>query len=193
MSTSSPPSSRCYRHQRRPESRPAAPGPRQEHRLRPGFYEAITLAFYADADLDALHIAADAAERNVVRIVNPLTSNLTIMRPLLAPSLLNVVVENLKKGNAAGRLFELANVYAPAESIEQLPNETMHLGLAAFGEQEDFFALKGAIEALGAAFASTFQYRPRPEHPLACTPASPADLLCGGGQDRRPSASWPTT
>lgn len=143
-----------------------------------GFYEAITLAFYADADLDALHIAADAPERNVVRIVNPLTSNLTIMRPLLAPSLLNVVVENLKKGNAAGRLFELANVYAPAESVNQLPNETMHLGLAAFGEQEDFFALKGAIEALGAAFGITFEYR-RAQNTPWLHPGISADILCG--------------
>lgn len=143
-----------------------------------GFYEAITLAFYADADLDALHIAADAPERNVVRIVNPLTSNLTIMRPLLAPSLLNVVVENLKKGNAAGRLFELANVYAPAESVNQLPNETMHLGLATFGEQEDFFALKGAIEALGAAFGITFEYR-RAQNTPWLHPGISADILCG--------------
>lgn len=49
-----------------------------------GFYEAMTLAFYADADLDALHIALDAPERNVIRIVNPISSNLTIMRSLLA-------------------------------------------------------------------------------------------------------------
>lgn len=143
-----------------------------------GFYEAITLAFYADADLDALHIAADAPERNVVRILNPLTSNLTIMRPLLAPSLLNVVVENLKKGNTAGRLFELANVYAPAETVNQLPNETLHLGLAAFGEKEDFFALKGAIEALGAAFGVTFDYR-RAQNTPWLHPGISADILCG--------------
>lgn len=62
-----------------------------------GFYEAMTLAFYADADLDALHIAPDAPERNVIRIVNPISSNLTIMRSLLAPSLLNVAVTNLKR------------------------------------------------------------------------------------------------
>ncbi len=51
-----------------------------------GFYEAMTLAFYADADLDMLHIAADAPERNVIRILNPISSHLTIMRSLLAPS-----------------------------------------------------------------------------------------------------------
>lgn len=118
-----------------------------------GFYEAETLAFYADADLDMLHIAPDAPERDVIRILNPISSNLTIMRPLLAPSLLNVVVDNLKKGNAEGRLFELSNIYIPKQQpVAELPEERLHLGFAAWGEGEDFFALKGAVEALCAAF-----------------------------------------
>ena len=118
-----------------------------------GFYEAETLAFYADADLDMLHIAAGAPERNVIRILNPISSNLTIMRPLLAPSLLNVVVDNLKKGNAEGRLFELSNIYIPKQQpVTELPEERLHLGFAAWGSGEDFFAVKGAVEALCAAF-----------------------------------------
>ena len=36
-------------------------------------------------------------------------------RQLLAPSLLNVVVDNLRKGNAEGRLFELSNIYIPKQ------------------------------------------------------------------------------
>ena len=118
-----------------------------------GFYEAMTLAFYADADLDALHIAPDAPERNVIRIVNPISSNLTIMRSLLAPSLLNVAVTNLKKGNAAGRLFELSNIYVPKQlPLTELPEERLHLGFAAWGSDEDFFTVKGAVAALGDAF-----------------------------------------
>ena len=143
-----------------------------------GFYEAITLSFYADADLDALHIPADAPERNVVRILNPISSNLTIMRPLLAPSLLNVAVENLKKGNNEGRLFELANVYTPKQQpLTELPEEELHLGLVAFGENEDFFALKGAVEALGAAFGVSFTFR-RANTPWL-HPGISADILCG--------------
>lgn len=122
-----------------------------------GFYEAVTLAFYADADLDALHLPADAPERAVIRLMNPLSSNLTIMRPLLAPSLLNVVVENLKKGNEAGRLYELANIYRPRQlPLTELPDEVPHVGFAAFGAGEDFFTVKGAVEALGEAFGLTF-------------------------------------
>ena len=89
-----------------------------------GYFETSTLAFYADADLDALHVAEDAPERNVIRLINPISSNLTIMRPLLVPSLLHVVVENLQRGNAAGRLFELANVYVPKQvPVTELPEE----------------------------------------------------------------------
>ena len=144
-----------------------------------GFFEAITLSFYADADLDALHIAPDAPQRNVVRILNPISSNLTIMRPLLAPSLLNAAVENLKKGNPAGRLFELANVYAPKQQpLTELPDERLHLGLVAFGENEDFFALKGAVEALGEAFGVQFGYQ-RAATPWL-HPGISADILCEG-------------
>ena len=118
-----------------------------------GFYEAETLAFYADADLDMLHIAADAPERKVIRILNPISSHLTIMRPLLAPSLLNVVVDNLRKGNAEGRLFEMSNIYIPKQlPVTELPEERLHLGFAAWGSEEDFFAVKGAVESFGAAF-----------------------------------------
>lgn len=145
-----------------------------------GFYEAITLAFYSDAELDGLHLPEHAPERNVIRLMNPLSSNLTLMRPLLAPSLLNVVVDNLKKGNNAGRLFELANVYAPREQpLKTLPLETLHLGFAAFGDEETFFTVKGAVEALGAAFGLELDYV-RAEDVSWLHPGVAAYILCKG-------------
>jgi len=148
--------------------------------MQVGFYEAMTLAFYADADLDALHIAPDAPERNVIRIVNPISSNLTIMRSLLAPSLLNVAVTNLKKGNAAGRLFELSNIYVPKQlPLTELPEERLHLGFVAFGEHEDFFAVKGALEDLAASFGVTFEVE-RAEDVPYLHPGIAAYILCNG-------------
>ena len=145
-----------------------------------GFYEAETLAFYADADLDMLHIAADAPERKVIRIVNPISSNLTIMRSLLAPSLLNVVVDNLKKGNGEGRLFELSNVYIPKQlPITELPEERLHLGFAAWGADEDFFAVKGAVEALGEAFGTPLTVARCTDTPWL-HPGIAAYILCKG-------------
>ena len=145
-----------------------------------GFYEAETLAFYADADLDMLHIAQDAPERNVIRILNPISSNLTIMRTLLAPSLLNVVVDNLKKGNNDGRIFELSNIYIPKEQpVTELPEERLHLGFAAWGDGEDFFAVKGAVEALGAAFGTELTVE-RATDVAWLHPGIAAYILCKG-------------
>ncbi len=158
--------------------------PRRAKLTRPmcaqGCNEISTLAFYADADLVGLHIAADAAERNVIRLLNPITSNLTIMRPLLAPSMLNTVVENLKKGNNAGRIFELSNIYVPkAQPVTELPDEIPHLGLAAFGDDEDFFTVKGTMEALADAFGLEFDYE-RAEDVPYLHPGIAAYVLCGG-------------
>lgn len=145
-----------------------------------GFYEAETLAFYADADLDMLHLAPDAPERDAVRILNPISSNLTIMRTLLAPSLLNVVVGNLKKGNAEGRLFELSNIYRPKQQpVTELPEERLHLGFAAWGDGEDFFTVKGAVEALGAEFGVALTVERAADLPWL-HPGIAAYILCGG-------------
>ena len=143
-----------------------------------GYSEVSTLAFYADADLDALHLAADAPERNVVRLLNPITEKLAIMRPLLAPSLLNIVVENIKRGNEAGRIFEMGNIYIP-RGRNELPEERLHLGFAAFGEHEDFFAVKGSVEALGEAFGVRFDVE-RATEVAWLHPGISAWILCEG-------------
>ena len=143
-----------------------------------GYSEISTLAFYADSDLDALHISPDAPERNVIRILNPITEKLTIMRPLLAPSLLNIIVENLKRGNSEGRLFELSNIYVPTEK-GKLPEERLHLGFAAFGQDEDFFAVKGSAEVLGDAFGLKFTVERATDVPYL-HPGIAAYILCEG-------------
>lgn len=145
-----------------------------------GFFEAMTLAFYADADLDMLHIAADAPERRVIRLLNPLSSHLTIMRPLLAPSLLNSAVGNLRSGNAAGRLFELSNIYVPRQlPVTELPEERPHLSFTAFGPEEDFFTVKGALEGMAEAFGIVFGVERAADVPWL-HPGQSAYLICDG-------------
>ena len=145
-----------------------------------GFYETSTLAFYADANLDALHFAEDAPERRAIRLLNPISSNLTTMRTALAPSMLMTVVENLKRGNDEGRIFEVGNVYFPKQlPVTELPDEIMHMGIAAFGAGEDFFAVKGAVEGLGEAFGVEFTFE-RARDVSYLHPGIAAYVLCGG-------------
>lgn len=145
-----------------------------------GFYEVSTLAFYADEDLDALHLAKDAPERNVIRLLNPISQKLSIMRSVLAPSMLKTVVENLKRGNNEGRIFELGNVYKPKQvPVTELPDEIMHMGFAVFGENEDFFTVKGAVESLGEAFGLHFSVERAADVPYL-HPGIAAYILCDG-------------
>jgi len=143
-----------------------------------GYHEICTLSFYADSDLDFLRIPADAPERDVLRIKNPISANLAIMRPLMIPSLMNVVVENLKKGNNEGRIFELSHVYLPRGEGE-MPDERPHLGFAAFGDQEDFFTVKGTVEALAKSLGLNFEMERAQDVPYL-HPGIAAYILCEG-------------
>ena len=143
-----------------------------------GYSEISTMAFYAEEDLDALHIPQDAPERNVVRILNPITEKLSIMRTLLAPSMLKIAVENIKRGNTEGRIFEMSNIYRPTGE-GRLPEERLHIGFASFGNGEDFFDMKGSVEALGEAFGLTFGVERATDVP-ELHPGIAAWILCEG-------------
>ena len=145
-----------------------------------GFYEASTLAFYSTAELDMLHIPAEDTARKAIRILNPISENLSIMRTLLAPSMLNVIVDNLKKGNGTGRLFEMAPVYLPKSlPLTERPHERQTLCMGVFGPGEDFFTVKGAMEALAASLGLTFTYE-RETETAWLHPGIAASVWCKG-------------
>ena len=144
-----------------------------------GFYEASTMAFYSVADLDKMHVPADSPARQTIRIMNPISEHLSIMRTMMAPSMLNIIVENLKKGNAEGRLFELSKVYIPHSlPLTEQPDERAALCLGMYGSEEDFFTMKGVLEAMAAGFNLTFTY----ECDQVCYlhPGMTASVSCNG-------------
>ncbi|MGN0823079.1 MAG: phenylalanine--tRNA ligase subunit beta [Candidatus Gallimonas sp.] len=117
-----------------------------------GYSEALNYSFYSPKDFDLLRWPADAPERAAIRILNPIGEDLSVMRTILAPSMLANVVRNVRRGNGEGRLFELANVYlAETLPLTTFPEERRHAVLAVWGEG-DFFTLKGAVEAIAEAF-----------------------------------------
>ncbi len=123
-----------------------------------GFMEACNYSFYSPKDLDLLRLPADAPERNAIKILNPISEDLSVMRTLLLPGMLQNVVRNVRRGNMNGRLFELANVYLAKElPLKELPEERKKVVLALWGEG-DFFDLKGAVEAVAEAFELNFGF-----------------------------------
>ena len=112
-----------------------------------GYMEAYNYSFYSPKDLDLMKLPQDAKERNAVKILNPISEELSLMRTFLAPSMLANAVRNIRRGNDEGRQFETAKVYFPqGENVQ--PKEERRLVLGVWGGKNDFFDLKGAVEKL---------------------------------------------
>ncbi len=145
-----------------------------------GFFEACNYSFYSPKDLDLFRLPAEAPERNAVRLLNPISEDLSVMRTFLMPSMLQNAVRNVRRGNYEGKLFEIANVFSYDLLLEEELGgklQNRHIVLCTWGEG-DFFELKGAIEALGDAFDVTFTYE-RGERPYL-HPGATATIRIGG-------------
>ena len=124
-----------------------------------GFSEAYNYSFYSPKDFDLMKLPADAAERNAVRILNPISEELSVMRTFLAPSMLQNAVRNIRRGNDEGRQFETANVYYPRNTAaSEQPDERKHVVLGVWGGKNDFFDMKGAVEKIAEVFHVSFTY-----------------------------------
>ena len=124
-----------------------------------GFYEAYNYSFYSPKDFDLMKIPEDGSERNAVRILNPISEELSVMRTFLAPSMLMNGVRNIRRGNDEGREFEIASVYFPRATEEgEQPEERKHLVLGIWGGKNDFFDMKGALEYIAGVFHLDFRY-----------------------------------
>lgn len=144
-----------------------------------GFYEIQTLAMYSRRELDMILLPEDAPERRAVELLNPITDNLSIMRTVMAPCMINVIADNVKTDHDSGRFFELARVYLPkALPLNEPPEERKTLCLGAFGADESFFTVKSAVEGFAAANGLEFRFERGScpyLHPGIC-----ADVFCGG-------------
>ena len=144
-----------------------------------GYYEIQTIAMTAKSEFDMFLIPEDAKERQVVELLNPITENLSIMRTLMAPAMVRVIENNIKNGHEEMRFFEMANVYIPkALPLTEQPIEKKMLCLGSCGAAEDFFAMKGSLEAFAGANDLTFTYK-RGNVPYL-HPGRTADVYCQG-------------
>lgn len=112
-----------------------------------GYSEILTYSFVSPSTFDMIRLPADSPLRKPLRIQNPLGEDASVMRTIALPSMLSILSRNNAYHNAACKLYELAKVYLPKEG-QTLPDEPKHLLLGTYGENEDFFTLKGEIEAI---------------------------------------------
>jgi phenylalanyl-tRNA synthetase beta chain len=135
-----------------------------------GLDEIVSHALIGPHDLERSGYAAAAA--HYVRVANPLAEQHSIMRPVLYPSLLAGLAENVRQRRNDAWLFEVGKTYHHMDSSAAAPRgaetagtgryEAWHVGIALLGprlpraagvvdREADVDELKGIVEALHAA------------------------------------------
>ena len=112
-----------------------------------GYSEILTYSFGSPSMFDLIRLPEDSPLRKPIKILNPLGEDTSVMRTTSLPCMLETLARNNAHRNKAAKLYELAKIYLPVEG-EELPKEDIILTLGSYGENEDFFSLKGEVEAL---------------------------------------------
>jgi len=126
-----------------------------------GLSEAMTYAF---VDPDRLRLLGWPDPAQLIALQNPLSRERSVLRPSLAPGLLEVLVTNVSRQNPDVRVFEIGHVFSPrrAEDVDRPVHEELWLGVALTGlrqprawhaarERVDIYDAKGLAELVLAA------------------------------------------
>lgn len=118
-----------------------------QNMLAQGMYEIMTYSFVSPKEYDRIRLPKDDPKRESVVILNPLGEDTSIMRTNAIPSMMLILAKNYNNRNGAVSLYEIGNEYIPVEG-QELPDEVPNLALGMYGEDKDFFVLKGIVENL---------------------------------------------
>ena len=112
-----------------------------------GYDEIITYSFISPTQYDKIRWPEDYQRRNSFKILNPLGEDTSIMRTTTLPSMLEILTRNYNYRNQDVKLYEVGRTYMPGGE-DGLAIESKTLTLGAYGGDMDFYAMKGAIEAI---------------------------------------------
>ncbi len=144
-----------------------------------GADEGVHYSFFSPSDLDLIKVSEDSDLRHAIKLINPINIDLSLMRTTLAPQMIRAMALNQKRGNLSGRIFELGNRFIAKElPLKEYPDERETICIGVFGEDEDFFSLKGVVEAVADALDISFDYTAFKNtflHPYRC-----AKIECEG-------------
>jgi phenylalanyl-tRNA synthetase beta chain len=112
-----------------------------------GCYGILTYSFLSPKCFDKIGLPADSKLRHPLTISNPLGEDTSIMRTTTLPSMLEILAGNYKNRNASVKLFEIGKEYIPTQP-DKLPLEPSRLTVGMYGDDVDFFTMKGILDAL---------------------------------------------
>ncbi len=158
-----------------------------------GLYEAVGWTFTAPTLHDRLRLPEDDPRRRAPIVENPLSDDQSLLRTTLLGSLLDVAAHNCARGMVDFGLFEIGTLFVlDGDSSPSSTNVREHRSLAVLlsgrttpatwgapdPPRADVFAIKGVLEALGAALRLQLECCPGVQPFLH--PGRSATVLCDG-------------
>ncbi len=142
-----------------------------------GLYEILTYSFVSPKGLDKIRVPENSKLREVVKLINPLGEDTSIMRTTMIPNMMDVLYTNISRNIDEVAIFECGHIFTP-EDMAGVEETRICIGLC--GDDADFFSLKGVVEKI---FERTglrgYNYRSDSEntsfHPGRC-----ADIMLQG-------------
>lgn len=111
-----------------------------------GLYETMTYSFIDPKEFEMTRVPTG----ELVKIINPLGEENSVMRKSMLSSLLKTMKINLGRRTECANVFEIGTVYLPEKPVLNgyLPEEKQIVAIGMYGSGTDFFSIKGVVEGL---------------------------------------------
>lgn len=113
-----------------------------------GLSEIYTYGFVSEKDLEQSNISEEI-KKYAITIQNPLSDEYKLMRPTTVPSMMQTLAINNNKKNKQVKLFDVSRSYRNVkQEVEkgEVPLQEEILTIGMYGEDVDFYSLKGMLE-----------------------------------------------
>lgn len=131
-----------------------------------GLNEIQTYSFVSPKGADLIKVPEVSMKRNFVELLNPLGEENSVMRTSLVPNMMEVLMRNHNRNNPYAAAFELGKIFIRTENQEDLPKESLSLVAGLYGNDIDFYALKGIVEVLFQKIGlKNLEFIPETNHP----------------------------
>lgn len=107
-----------------------------------GFSEILTYSFISEKQFDNLNLDKESKLRNVIKILNPLGEDFSVMRTTLLGNMLDVIRRNINNKENDLKLSELGNTFSLNDSHERIETKLLTLGLVG---DYDFYYTKDIV------------------------------------------------
>lgn len=132
----------------------------EDYMVAAGLNEVMTYSFVHPQTVDKMLYPADDMHRKMIKIMNPISDEFSVMRTTMVPSMLNTAAYNLARQAESVKIFEVGTIFLPkALPLTEFPVEKQVLCAVMTGRRNDlnwnaskdnadFYDIKGVFEGL---------------------------------------------